>query len=226
VILTIALAWLFLVVLAVAILRTAGTAERAAEQRLRESRAPRFRRVSDERRKSVTTAVVAAALPLAGGAVAATDADAQSCRGARSAPGANAPSITLCVINAERRARHLSALTANVRLARAAQRHASDMVARGYFSHVSLSGQSFSDRLRRVNYARGCAWSGGETLAWGTGSQASPAAAVDAWMHSPPHRAILLSRGFREVGIGIAAGSPGNAASGATYVGEFGRRRC
>jgi uncharacterized protein YkwD len=226
VILAIALAWLFLLVLAVAILRTAGMAERAAEQRLRESRAPRYRRVGSERRKTVTTAVVAAALPLAGAAAAAPDADAQSCRGARSAPAANSPSITLCVINAERRARHLAPLSANARLARAAQRHARDMVARAYFSHISLSGQSFGDRLRRVNYSRGCAWAGGETLGWGTGSQASPAAVVAAWLRSPPHRAILLGASFREAGIGIAAGSPANAGSGATYVGEFGRRRC
>jgi uncharacterized protein YkwD len=228
VVLAIAVAWLFLLLLALAILRTAGAAERAAEQRLRETRdGPHFRRTSGEHsRRTVPIAVVTAGLTLAGLALLADDADAQSCRGARSAPGAHAPSITLCVINAERRSRGLAPLAANARLARAAQRHARDMVARAYFSHVSLSGRSFADRLRAVNYARGCAWSGGETLAWGTGRAASPASRVAAWLRSPPHRAILLNSGFREAGIGIALGAPGDARAGATYVGEFGRRRC
>jgi uncharacterized protein YkwD len=101
------------------------------------------------------------------------------------------------------------------------------MVARAYFSHVSPSGSSFADRLRRVGYARAqCAWSAGETLAWGTGDMRSPASRVAGWMQSPPHRAILLSPSFREAGIGVVAGSPGFGSSGATYVGEFGRRRC
>jgi uncharacterized protein YkwD len=225
VILVIAVTWLFLLLLALAILRTAGMAERDAERRRREAR---DRPPATERRrgKAVTTAVIVAALPLAGGSVGADDADAQSCRGARSAPGASAPTVTLCLINAERRARGLTSLVANARLARAAQRYAADMVARAYFSHVSPTGSSFTDRLRRAGYTRQCAWSGGETLAWGSGALRSPASRVAAWMHSPPHRAILLGGAFREAGIGIVAGTPTRASPGATYVGEFGRRRC
>ena len=52
------------------------------------------------------------------------------------------------------------------------------------------------------------------------------AAQVAAWMHSPPHRQIMLDRRFREVGIGIVAGAPAGKSGGFTYVGEFGRRRC
>jgi uncharacterized protein YkwD len=224
VILAIALAWLFLLVLALAILRAAGSAERAAEERLR---APRYRRVPNERaRKSVTTAVMLAALPLAGSAAVAPDADAQSCRGARSASGLSAPSATVCLINRQRRAHGLAPLVANARLGRAAQRHARDMVSRDYFSHDTPEGVSFFERLRRAGYARGCtAWAGGETLAWGSGAQATPASRVAAWMKSAPHRAILLGR-FREVGIGVVSGSPGTGGAGATYAGEFGRRRC
>jgi uncharacterized protein YkwD len=167
---------------------------------------------------------MAAAVPLA---FSAPDADAQSCHGARSAPGADALAVTVCLINAERRARGLSPLGANARLARAAHRHARDMVTRAYFSHVTPEGRTFTDRLRRAGYARrSCAWAGGEALAWGSGAFVTPASRVAAWLRSPPHRAILLSRSFREVGIGIVKGSPGNARSGATYAGAFGRRRC
>ena len=82
-------------------------------------------------------------------------------------------------------------------------------------------------RLQHVGYPGGCAWAAGETLAWGTGAaQATPAARVSAWMRSRPHRRLLLSRGFREVGVGIAAGAPDGSRAGLTYAAEFGRRRC
>jgi uncharacterized protein YkwD len=101
------------------------------------------------------------------------------------------------------------------------------MVLRRYFSHVSPDGLTFVDRLRRVGYVRSsCAWSAGETLAWGTGAATTPASRVAAWMQSPPHRAILLGRAYREAGLAVVAGVPGNRGAGATYAGEFGRRRC
>lgn len=225
VILVVAAIWLFLIVLAVAILRTAAEAERAAEQRMR-AVPPRPAPQRERRRKTATTAALAVALPLAGAAIMASDADAQDCPGARSAPRADAPAVTLCLINAERRARGLSPLGAHARLARAARRHSHDMVARSYFSHVSPGGSSLGDRLRRVGYPRGCAWSGGEALAWGTGSKASPASRVAGWMNSAPHRALLLDQGYRDIGIGVADGSPGDHGRGATYTAEFGRRRC
>ena len=225
VVVALTLVWAFLLVLALAILRSAGMAERDAERRIQEARS---RRAAPEqrRRKAVTTAVVVAALPLAGASVGVDDADAQSCRGARLAPGGLSPTATVCLINAERRARGLAPLVANARLGRAARRHATDMVTRGYFSHVSPTGSSFADRLRRVGYAGRCAWAGGETLAWGSGSLATPASRVRGWMNSPPHRAILLNATYREVGIGVVRGSPTHAGASATYVGEFGRRRC
>jgi uncharacterized protein YkwD len=227
VILVIAVTWLFLLVLAVAILRTAAQAERAAKRRLSEPspRSPASEaghRASEAGRRTATTALVVVALPFAGGAMAPDSASAQSCAKARK----SAPGQTLCLINQERRVRGLAPLAGNARLGRAANRHAADMVRRGYFSHVSPEGASFFDRLRRAGYARGCAsWAGGETLAWGTGSQSSPVSRVAAWMHSPPHRAILLGR-FREAGIAVLKGAPGTGRSGFTYVGEFGRRRC
>jgi uncharacterized protein YkwD len=106
-----------------------------------------------------------------------------------------------CVINQQRARNALNPLAANRRLARAANRHAADMARHNYFSHVSLSGSS---PLRRV---RAAGWRGGvgEALAWGCGTQASPAAIVAAWLASPPHRAIILGRG-RVVGIGYKRG--------------------
>ncbi len=219
--------WLFLLVLALGILAAAGRAERDAERRLerrrRESR-PR-RRPAEAGRRAARIGVVVAALPLAASA-AAPDADAASCRTGHDGAPLAASSATLCLINRERRAHGRVPLSGNARLGRAAGRHAADMVRRGYFSHVSPEGQTFVDRLRDAGYLGRCAWSVGETLAWGSGAESSPRSRVQAWMHSAPHRAVLLGRSYREAGIAVLTGSPGDGRLGSTYVGEFGRRRC
>ena len=47
----------------------------------------------------------------------------------------------------------------------------------------------------------------GENLVAGTGLR--PATAVRAWMHSPPHRSILLKKRAQWAGIGVRIGSDG-----------------
>ena len=66
-------------------------------------------------------------------------------------------------------------------------------------------------------------WSLGEDIGWGTGSESTAAAMVRAWMNSPPHRRIILDRGFRDIGVGVASGVPiAGEAGGATYVIDLG----
>jgi uncharacterized protein YkwD len=64
----------------------------------------------------------------------------------------------------------------------------------------------------------------GEVLAWGQGRDASPRAAVRSWLHSPPHRRVLLGRSYRDVGVGVALGSPfgGGRQGTATYAANLG----
>jgi uncharacterized protein YkwD len=133
---------------------------------------------------------------------------------------------TLCLLNAERRARGLRALRHNADLASAALVHARDMVRRKYFSHTSPSGRTFVSRIRATGYLSGVSrWTVGENLAWGSGTRATAAAIVRAWMGSPGHRANILNASFREIGIGIALGAPRRGYSpAATYGNEFGRR--
>ena len=157
----------------------------------------------------------------------AADADAQGCANAHAAPARAGPQATLCLINLQRRSRNLAALRANARLTRAARHHAADMVARRYFSHTAPGGGTVVARLQHVGYPGGCWWTAGETLGWGAGAgQVSPAARIAGWMRSRPHRRLLLSRGFREAGVGIAAGAPNGSRAGFTYTVELGRRRC
>ena len=133
----------------------------------------------------------------------------------------------LCLHNRERSARGLPPLKENGKLRRAAEGHSGDMVASRFFAHDSLSGADMADRILATGYARGQGWSLGENIAWGTGGLATAAEIQRAWMESPGHRANILRRGFREIGIGIVAGGPVDAGGidGATYTADFGVRR-
>ena len=134
---------------------------------------------------------------------------------------------TLCLLNKQRRAHHLKGLKLSKRLGHAARGHSYEMARVHYFSHDSHSGASFLDRIRRAGYLRHARrWSVGENIAWGTGQLSTPRSIVRAWMHSPGHRANILQRNFRQIGIGISAGAPVHTArrSGATYTTDFGMR--
>src|SRR3954454_20740575 len=129
----------------------------------------------------------------------------------------------LCLVNQERTSRGLAPLKTNHRLVTAARAHAGDMVAKRYFSHDTLGGGSFADRIRNTGYVpKHRAPALGEDLAWGSGSLASPRQIVESWMESPGHRANILSRSFREAGLGVAFGDVGAGANGAAYTLDFG----
>ena len=132
----------------------------------------------------------------------------------------------LCLHNRERAARGLPLLRENTKLRKAAKAHSEDMVARRFFAHDTPGGPNMATRILRTGYARGQGWSLGENIAWGTGSLGTAAEIQRAWMNSPGHRANILRREFREIGIGIAVGAPvAGGTSGATYTADFGVRR-
>lgn len=174
---------------------------------------------------AVTAFAIANAVPAqARAATGCDDADAQAAALTRD----QAAAAIGCLINQERRRRDLGALREHPRLEQAAERHARDMVRRRYFSHTTPEGVSMADRLRAVGYVRDAwTWSVGEVLAWGTSGRATPAAIVAGWLDSPSHRRVLLSAGYRDVGIGLALGVPlGGFAGrpGATFAAELGAR--
>jgi uncharacterized protein YkwD len=133
----------------------------------------------------------------------------------------------LCLHNRDRSARGLPSLRENAKLRAAAADHSGDMVARQYFSHDAPDGDDMVDRVLRTGYARGAGyWSLGENIAYGTDELATAARIHRAWMRSPGHRANILRRRFREIGIGIALGAPiAHGLTGATYTADFGLRR-
>jgi len=143
---------------------------------------------------------------------------------------ANMAKSTVCLLNNQRARRGLHKLRQNARLSKAARQHTSDMVRRRYFSHVSKSGSDIVDRLNRNGYMRGArSWTVGENLAWGSGTRSTPREIVQAWMRSRGHRANILQRRFREIGIGVVFATPHRSSSAAgraaaTYTTTFGAR--
>ena len=106
----------------------------------------------------------------------------------------------LVELNAVRAAHSLRPLRIGPALRRAADPHSREMGQLGYFDHDSPSGLSFSGRLERYYPSGPHYWSVGENLLW-AGWSLTPKAAVGIWMRSPPHRANLLSREWRQIGI-------------------------
>ncbi|HWK25639.1 MAG TPA: CAP domain-containing protein [Solirubrobacter sp.] len=182
-----------------------------------------------------TPAATARTLLYALTATALAAAPAQASRGADRCPHARtipqtktgvtqAARATACLVNVERTSRGVPATRHNGDLTRAAKSHTRDMIRRSYFAHTSPAGSDLSDRIRRAGYgAPGDGWRAGENLGWGTGAKATPDALVDAWLDSPPHRRIMLSRTYKELGVGVATGAPtaASALPGATYTLDF-----
>jgi uncharacterized protein YkwD len=169
-------------------------------------------------------ALILVAVALAGPAAAPAPALAGgACAGASSRPSpartAQLSSTTLCLLNRERARHGLGRLHSNSALALAAWRHSRDMAQHSYFAHGD-----FVSRLQSAGYFRGRrAWSVGENIAWGSGSNATPRSIVWMWMHSPPHRANILNGSFHEIGVGLVAGAPVPRVRGAaTYTTDFG----
>ena len=109
----------------------------------------------------------------------------------------------LARVNEARKRAGAATLRANAHLDEAAQRHAEDMLARGYFAHESPEGKTVRERARAAGYA----WRAiGENIAEG---QLTVDEVMDTWMHSPGHRRNILDGDFREMGAGVALGRSG-----------------
>ena len=151
------------------------------------------------------------------------------CAGADVRPTAeNLPEVrgaVLCLLNQERTKRGLGKLRSNAKLRRAAERHSRSMSQRDYFSHVSPTGTTPIERVKAAGYLTGASsWTVGENIAWGEQKLSTPGEILESWMASPGHKANILNRRFRHVGIGVAIGAPLSGAGGATYTTAFGKR--
>jgi uncharacterized protein YkwD len=120
-------------------------------------------------------------------------------------------------INRMRRAHGLRAVRISSGLARVARSHSRKMLKANLLTHSSLDGSSFGTRLARAGKRRRY----GETLAWApNGSGTGAHMVVTLWMHSPPHRAVLMDSGLRRIGVGRVYGSMGRR-RGAAITADF-----
>lgn len=133
---------------------------------------------------------------------------------------------TLCLVNAERRARDRPALRNDSQLAEAAERKSEHMVRESYFAHVGPDDRNVVDWARDSGYVPGRGdFEVGENLGWASEGGATPEMIVLGWMRSPGHRRNLLAERFRDSGIGVVLGAPRpEGGGGATYTHMLGAK--
>jgi uncharacterized protein YkwD len=112
------------------------------------------------------------------------------------------------LINAQRRAARLPRVHASRALTRSSSAHSADMLKGNFFAHDSSDGMPFSARVRRYRRAARI----GENLGYvpGSGGRGQAREIVSMWLKSPPHRAVILSRGYRRIGVGRRTGRLGS----------------
>ena len=104
-------------------------------------------------------------------------------------------------VNDDRAQHGLARLKMAPQLSQAAAAHCAEMMSGQGLSHGALE-----TRLRRY-FSAGIY---GETIAWmPIGPASGVASVVRAWMNSPPHRAVLLSRRFHNIGVAAKQGNMG-----------------
>lgn len=105
----------------------------------------------------------------------------------------------LTLVNAERAQAGCEPVALDDRLTKAAAGHSRDMVADDFFSHDSQDGRGFGDRIEAAGYPAPRS----ENIAAG---QPTPSAVMDAWMHSPGHKANILDCTATQMGVASATG--------------------
>lgn len=122
----------------------------------------------------------------------------------------------LALVNAARKRAGLKPLRLSSDLDKAAQRHAEDMLARGYFAHKSPSGTTVRERSKTAGYD----WRAiGENIAFG---QVSVDEVMETWLESPSHRKNILSPAYSELGVGLAMGKGPDGKYEVLWVQNFG----
>jgi hypothetical protein len=119
------------------------------------------------------------------------------------------------LVNLEREIQNLRPLTLDDGLGDAARGHSADMAEQNYFSHTSLDGQQFYQRITAAGYPYSTC---GENIATG---YSTPQAVMNGWMNSPGHRANILNAAFCDIGVGYTLGAA--STYGHYWTQDFGR---
>jgi uncharacterized protein YkwD len=136
---------------------------------------------------------------------------------ATGASASSAESSVIGWINAARSSRGLVPLRYDTKLASISGTRSSRMASSNVMSHTvsgNLGSQLNAYNVQWFRY--------GETIGWSTASwPASSAKSIfNAWMNSAPHRALILSRRFNYVGVGLASRDSGRKTFGSAVFAE------
>jgi len=111
----------------------------------------------------------------------------------------------LQLINTYRQQNGLQPLNLSPTLTTAAELHSQDMADKNYFSHTSLDGRTYVQRIRGAGYTYDT-WLG-ENIAAG---YSTAEAVFNGWKSSPPHNTNMLRPEFNVIGIGRAYNASSN----------------
>ncbi len=134
---------------------------------------------------------------------------------------------TLDLHNQARAGNGLPAFCVQPTLTKAARAHSQERLDKDYFSHYSYNGEAFGARLKRFGYtpAGYSYYTVGENVAWGSGSYGSPDGIFKGWMNSTGHKANILNKNFKQIGIRARTGTYKSYAGATMYTVDFGTRR-
>jgi uncharacterized protein YkwD len=120
----------------------------------------------------------------------------------RASKQASSEQQVLVLLNQIRADHSLTPFAASNQLRNAARAHSTDMLRNGYFEHDGPK-ETWNARIARYLKSPLTA----ENIALGQGAYGTPDGIVSQWMHSPTHRAIILTAGLHRVGLGLALGT-------------------
>ena len=107
------------------------------------------------------------------------------------------------LINQERAAQGIGALTLNAMLRDAALGHSDYMAQSGILSHTGDNGSSYVQRIQAAGYSAS-PFVPAELIAMGSTST-TPGAILNLWLGDPPHRELLLAPSAVDFGLGLSS---------------------
>lgn len=128
----------------------------------------------------------------------------------------------LALVNDRRGQEDLPPLEGGAILDRVAQKHAEDMIARGYFGHASPEGDTVQARYRQAGGSRWelVAENIAECRNCGSRTRAALVRRFQAgWMDSLAHRINIMRLGIERFGFGLAASEDGRVAAVQVFAG-------
>jgi uncharacterized protein YkwD len=125
---------------------------------------------------------------------------------------------TLVLHNQTRAQKGLTLFCVHPLLETAARAHSQEMIDKQYFAHNSYNGDPFYVRWQSFGYI---ASSGGENIAYGSGTSGLPDPIYSAWLASSGHFANIVTPQFSQVGIGVVIGTFQGVTNTRMYTVDF-----